>query len=431
MTKRQNNRAVQNSLFCTIPKLLLCCLFVLSAVLLSCKPRQYYNTDYRSEHYPGLRSRYQLRILLLNNAASFTFRAAGGFTAQYNFGGQSQTVRFNNSSPVKISLTAGQINILGKKFSASPVLLSSGEPYVFTLNGNDYRGRLRLIVNADKRTFDVINLVQLEPYLQGVVGAEMPYYWQPEALKAQAIVARTYCLYIKKKFGVNRQWDLAATQANQVYVGIKGEKPKICSAVQSTAAMVLVYTASDGSDILFPTYYSSVCGGHTENSKNVFGDSMPPLTGVECPYCRDVARINDFLWPMQQFSKKTVSDKLIRKYPKLKRLGKIVDIIPTSKSVYKNFTRINRVKLVGSTGKTDTIRGEDLRLTVDPTGRKIKSTAFNLLGTKNKWLFLSGRGWGHGVGMCQCGAEGMARKGKTSVEILKHYYPGSRIVKIY
>ena len=86
---------------------------------------------------------------------------------------------------------------------------------------------------------------------------------------------------------------------------------------------------------------------------------------------------------------------------------------------------------MGATGKTDTLRGEDLRLALDPSGREIQSTICQIVPWGDGWAFLSGRGWGHGVGMCQHGAQGMARLGKTAPEILRHYYPGSKIVNIY
>jgi stage II sporulation protein D len=88
------------------------------------------------------------------------------------------------------------------------------------------------------------------------------------------------------------------------------------------------------------------------------------------------------------------------------------------------------VKLTGSNGKSDLLRAEDFRLTIDPTGRKFKSTICQIANLGGKWAFLSGRGWGHGVGMCQCGAQAMARRGRTARQILSHYYPGSRILTI-
>jgi len=95
-----------------------------------------------------------------------------------------------------------------------------------------------------------------------------------------------------------------------------------------------------------------------------------------------------------------------------------------------DFSRLTKIKLLGSTEKSDFVRAEDFRLTVDPTGRKLRSTICQIMELHDTWAFLSGRGWGHGVGMCQCGAEGMARQGRTAKQILSHYYPGSKILTI-
>jgi stage II sporulation protein D len=374
-------------------------------------------------------------VLLLDNVTDCTLKTnspVGIVTADSNPHTQPP---YSRSGPfatsTRLALSAGNITIAGESFGAAEVTVSPDRPHIFSLNGNEYRGKLRLIVNPDGRSFDVINLVPLEPYLAGVVGAEMPDYWEPEALDAQAIVARTYCLYIKNRFGRNREWDLNKTQASQVYLGVKGESAQIWSAVSRTSGQVLLCEHVGRSKDLFPTYYSSVCGGHTEASSNVFGDSFGPLVGVACPYCKDVAKLSLFYWPMAKFNATAVTAALHNKYPKLKPLGEITRILPAEKSDYGGFSRLTKVKLFGSTGKSDVLRAEDLRLTIDPTGRRLKSAICHIVKWGQQWAFVSGRGWGHGVGMCQHGAEGMARKGKTAEQILAHYYPGSWIERVY
>ncbi|MBN2131112.1 MAG: SpoIID/LytB domain-containing protein [Sedimentisphaerales bacterium] len=340
----------------------------------------------------------------------------------------------------KVVVSGGQLVLGGTPLPGKEITLNPETPHVFVFNGREYRGKLRLTLDPQRRAFEAVNLVPLEPYLAGVVGAEMPDYWEPEALKAQAIAARTYCLYSKNRFGVNRRWDVSKTQASQVYAGVSAESVQVWNAVNRTYGKVLL-SATDAlrgrRDVtispqgLFPAYYSSVCGGHTEDSANVFGDTFGPLKGAPCPYCKDVAKLGFFFWPMAQFDRATATERLVERYPQLAALGQIKDIIATEKTDYGEFSRLTRIKLIGSTGKTDVLRGEDLRLTLDPTGRKIKSTACHIVAWGDGWAFLSGRGWGHGVGLCQYGAEGMARLGKSAEEILQHYYPGSRIVSLY
>jgi stage II sporulation protein D len=258
----------------------------------------------------------------------------------------------------------------------------------------------------------------------------MPEYWEPEALKSQVIAARTYCLYTKKRFGGNRNWDVGKTAAHQVYRGIGAESAAIWNAVNQTTGMVLTCKQNNGTEDIFPTYYSSTCGGHTENSKNVFGDSFPPLVGVPCPYCQDVAKPKFFFWPMVRIDKTEVTDRLFQRYEKLRQLGDINDIKIAEQSDYGDFSRLTMLELIGSNGNREFLRAEDFRLVIDSTGGKIKSACFQLEDLDDSWAFLSGRGWGHGVGMCQCGAQGMARKGKTARQILSHYYPESKILTI-
>jgi stage II sporulation protein D len=144
-----------------------------------------------------------------------------------------------------------------------------------------------------------------------------------------------------------------------------------------------------------------------------------------------VAKLNLFFWIEAKFDRIAVMERLYNRYPNLKHLGEIKSIKVVDRSDYGRISRMTKVKLVGSTDRSDFLRAEDLRLTIDPTGSRIKSTICYIIESDDGWAFSAGRGWGHGVGMCQFGAEGMAREGKTAREILYYYYPGSKIVNIY
>jgi stage II sporulation protein D len=382
-----------------------------------------------------IKAQFWVRVLLLDDVTECTLKTRSPF----GVGTMDDSIAIRRyfgqvHVPTGVSVSAGRITIGGQSFTSNEVTISPAEPYIFNLNGEDYRGKLTLIINSDGKSLDAVNLVPLEPYLAGVVAAEMPSYWERAALQAQTIAARTYCLYMKKRFGMNRRWDVKKTQANQVYLGVKAESSHVWEAVNRTYGEVLVCKEAGGTEDIFPAYYSSACGGHTENSKHVFGDSFEALAGVACPYCKDVAKPNLFFWPMAKFDKTKVTNKLLQKYPNLKRLGEITNIKTAKQSDYQGnygrYSRLTSVKLIGSKGKSDFLRAEDLRLTIDPSGRKIKSTICQIVNWGDKWAFISGRGYGHGVGMCQCGAEGMARKSKTAKQILHHYYPNSRILTI-
>jgi len=406
-------------------------LLLLLLIFGGCKKRQLTTPTVQMDIEP----QFWIRVLLLDNVTACTLKTVSPFSVindQAEPQTQNKEARFNQINvPISLELTNGRITIAGQTFGDDKVIIFPDDPYIFNLNGKDYRGKLRLITNPDGNSFDVINLIPPEPYLAGVVGAEMPGYWEPEALKAQAITARTYCFYIKKRFGINRDWDMKQTAAHQVYRGLAAESAQIWHAVNETNGQVITCKQSDGLEDIFPAYYSSTCGGHTENSKNVFGDSFEPLTGVHCPYCQDVAKPKFFFWPMIQFDQADITNKLLKRYSQLKQLGEIANITAVGQSDYGEFTRLTKIKLLGSTGKSDFLRAEDFRLAIDPTGRKLRSTICQIIKLSDKWAFFSGRGWGHGVGMCQCGAQGMARDGKNNRQILSYYYPGSKIKSIY
>ncbi len=377
---------------------------------------------------------FWVRVLLLDDINACTLKIESSFSITDDPNQQTQlpTARFDKiDAHIGIQLVNGQISIGGRPFMNNEIIVYPDEPYIFNLNGQYYRGKLKLLIDPESGSFDAVNLVPPEAYLAGVVGAEMPDYWEPEALKAQAIAARTYCLYIKKRFGENRKWDMKKTAAHQVYGGVREESTEIWNSVNQTKGQVLVCRQTEGTEDIFPTYYSSICGGHTENSINVFGDSFEPLIGLPCPYCKKVAKPKHFSW-LIQFDNAYVVSRLLKRYPNLKQLGEITNISPASQSKYTTkFSRLTKIKLHGSNGKSDFLRAEDFRLAIDPTGRKLKSAICQITKRGNKWEFSSGRGWGHGVGMCQCGAEGMARKGKNAKQILSYYYPDSRIISIY
>ncbi len=404
---------------------------LLPIILGGCKARQLGRPTPQMDIEP----QFWVRVLLLDDVTDCTLKIRSSFrvdtgdnpTATRRYFGQ-------DNVPIHVCISGGGITVGGQAFTSSEVIISPDEPYILNLNGGDYRGKLKLLTNPDDKSFDAVNLVPLEPYLAGVVGAEMPHYWEPAALHAQTIAARTYCLYLKKRFGINRRWDVTKTQANQVYRGVKAESGQIWEAVNRTYGQVLVCKEPAGNEDIFPTYYSSICGGHTENSKYVFGDSFEALVGVACPYCKDVAKPGLFFWPMVQFDKSYVQKKLFERYPKLKRLGEITNIKAVRQSDYQGnygrYSRLTLVKVVGLSGKSDFLRAEDFRLSIDRSGRKIKSAIYQIVNWGDKWAFMSGRGFGHGVGMCQCGAEGMARAGKKARQILRFYYPGSKISTI-
>jgi len=374
-----------------------------------------------------------VRVLLDDNAQKIQFRIDDDYQI-INYDTMEIFRAEGTACVIELATDSNTIWVGQQSFKTSRLIIQSQHNQPFVINGNQkYRGGLDMIINPGGKSMTLINNVPMESYLAGVIASEMPSYWETEALKAQAIAARTYCLFIKTKFGVNRSWDVKATQANQVYKGVNAETVRTSDAVNSTRGMILCCQQESGDCEPFPAYYSSACGGHTEDSENVFGDSYETLKGVNCAYCKTTTRPSLFYWPDAKFDKKTVSDNILERYPSLKELGTIEKIEAAKQSVYENkFTRITSVKLTGSVeGKTGYLRAEDLRLAIDSSGSKIQSACCTIVSVDKEFLFVAGKGFGHGVGLCQYGAREMARQGKTAEQILNLYYTGNRIKTIY
>ena len=291
---------------------------------------------------------------------------------------------------------------------------------------NGYRGRLRLAARGKDR-FAVVNVVEMEDYLAGVVGAEMYPYWHMAALRAQSIVSRTYALHRIAGRKGQGQWDIVGSRYGQVYGGIKQESERVAQAVGDTRGTVLTYEWQ-GEEKVFPTYYSSVCGGHTQSAAGVFGEGLRPLRGQVCPYCRATARPELYRWGPIRIAKEVVSQRLIARYPTLGELGSIVGIEMVGKS---NHGRAEVFKLRGSSGKRKRIRAVELRLALTTEEAPLRSSWYRLADDREAWRFEEGRGFGHGVGLCQYGSEQMARLGKDCVEIVEHYYPGTSLARAY
>ncbi len=340
--------------------------------------------------------------MLFDNRTECTILAPNGFHIRDEKSGVEAL--FPESSSVAAKAAENKISIGGMLLDG-PAILEPQKPFVFLIDGQGYRGNLILRI-AEPNQLQAINTLPLESYLWGVVGAEMHSYWESQALQSQSIAARTYAVYAKKRYGKGRDWDVTCTQANQVYRGLSAETATVRLAVYKTGGMVLARRTPQGQWDIFPSYYSSSCGGHTEDSQPVFGEAFSPLQAVECPWCQNVTKAKFRNWGPVEYSIEEIHQKLVGRYPWLaEKLGKIVT-----------------VEIVRT--------GEDFRLALDSSGMKLKSTLFSMKREGIVYVFYDGRGFGHGVGLCQAGAEYMARDGKTYTEILAWYYPGAKIMQL-
>ncbi len=290
-----------------------------------------------------------------------------------------------------------------------------------------YRGILRCGLTRTGR-IEVVNEVGMEEYLWGVVAAEMPGSFSPEALRAQAIAARTYALYLCRTGGRGRSWDVKAGEGSQVYGGVpqQADTRAAADAVEATRGVVCTWDTPRGRRI-FCTYYSAACGGCTQPVSSIANDPViPPLAGgVRCEYCRECQY---YRWGPQRMPKSLVASRLRDRYARFAQLGTVEVVEPLDSTPDGRPTRI---RVADANGRGGTLRAEEFRLAVDPGGRVLRSTHFRVVVEHDDLVFADGRGYGHGVGMCQWGAHGLARGGRCAGEILAFYYPGSRLSLAY
>jgi stage II sporulation protein D len=287
------------------------------------------------------------------------------------------------------------------------VLLGRGEAVAtssqtFTFDGKPYRGAY--LRGGDG---EIVNIVDLEEYLYSVVSREMPSSWPPAALEAQSICARTYVL---QRSDPRRAYDLVPSELDQRYDGIIGETPASVAAVDSTAGIVLSFNAG-----FAQVAYSSCCGGHTESSADAWGNAaIPYLEGVVCTSCSDS--------PNYRWNRTLELDTIAARMPvALSPLGTLQDVRVTARDPSG---RARTFELVTDRDSV-MVGGSAFRRAVG--SRVLPSLLLtNVQQTPDRTgVDLEGGGLGHGVGLCQWGARGMALSGSASRQILAFYFPGT------
>lgn len=290
------------------------------------------------------------------------------------------------------------------------VLLGRGDaqpagPTGFYYDGRPYRGSFQRLGDGS-----IVNVVDLEQYLYAVVPHEMTASWPPTALQTQAICARTYVL---QRSDPRREYDLVPSELDQVYAGVAGESPAGRAAVDATSGQVLRFGAGYAS-----VAYSSCCGGHTESSADAWGGAFfPYLAGVACSYC---SQSPNYRWSVTV----ALADIAQRFAAQLSDAGalrdvRVADVDPSG--------RARTFELVAD--RSVTVKGTTFRLAVGP--RVVRSLLLTGMRTEpqSAAVQIDGSGLGHGVGMCQWGARGMAQLGRSAQEVLAFYFPGTTIAR--
>ncbi len=302
----------------------------------------------------------------------------------------------------RLRLRAGGagVRVPGTKLRPRSVVLRAAGP--IRVGERELIGQVEVINQA--AGLQVINRLPLERYLRGVLAAEMGPSWPLEALKAQAVAARTFFLH-RRLAREDAAYDLSSSTLDQVYKGIARESATTRKAVEATRGEVLVWGNQPAE-----TLFHACCGGRTRAAAEVFGTRVPYLKAVDDPDCAAC--------PKHRWRRTIAADRLARLVSGRGLRGGVKSVRTVGKEVVFEGSRGGRVALTR----------QRLRHLVGAT--EIPSAAFTAE-LKGGRLILSGRGSGHGVGMCQWGARGMAERGLDHRKILQRYYPGARLRKMY
>lgn len=387
----------------------------------------------------------QVRIALETAAKTGTISATGSW-GLLDHGGRGMVIRPQAGEELSVAAfsdckSAGfcewmlaftpRVNVAPGK---GPVVIRPMTPSSFVMwNGKRYRGEL--VITATDSGLLVVNELPMDDYLRGVVPLEIGNRTSAEfaAVQAQAVAARTYAY---KHLNSTRPFDMYATVQDQVYGGGDAEKPQSDTAIMTTVDVVVLY---NGQPITTP--YHSTCGGSTAGVSEVWYDQP------DQPYLRPVSdRIpgtnNFYCDPSPRFSwtqsydaagLRAVMEKYLATYTNAPKngLAKITDIREQGRTPSGRIAALT----VQTESGSYTLRGNDIRFVLrDPKGAILNSTYFTFTretsGGEVSALNANGRGYGHGIGMCQWGAIGRARAGQNYRTILETYYPGTTIGRI-
>ncbi|MHA0035110.1 SpoIID/LytB domain-containing protein [Deinococcus sp. PESE-13] len=305
----------------------------------------------------------------------------------------------------QVGVAGGNLTLDGRGTGSPALYLPPAPGSRVELGGQTYRGGV--LLRVQNQGVQAINVVDIEDYLRGVVAAEMPASWPAAALAAQAVIARTY---VAARINPAKSYDTCATEQCQVYRGVRGEHPATDAAVAKTAGQVLAYGGQPAQ-----TYFSSDSGGYVASSDEVWNTPLPYLVAQPDPYSVSAGG------PGAKWSAEVPLSRvgqLAAGYGV--RVGTLSGVEVTRKSASG---RAQQLTFRGS-GGSRTLEGAEAGGFLRSLGAKSSRVSLSRRGTA---LQVTGAGNGHGVGLSQYGALGMARAGYDHLRMLGFYYPGTTL----
>ena len=346
-----------------------------------------------------------VRVLLAEKQTSTTIKHSGRVYVYTNNVDKKYKISAAGALSVR-AVSGGKIQV-GSLQATQPIIIEPTKNVLLTWNGNSYAGKIFIV--PTQNTFSIVEHADLETYLYGVLPYEMSPSWPLEALKAQAVAARTYTLKTIESIK-NRYFDVYSDVRSQVYKGGGKQYDSVRQAVDETKNQVLMHNGK-----LFYTYYHGNCGGGTDDvrSWNATVPALEPLSGASCAYDK---HSKSYSW------KTELPHTKIMEYAQQEGLkGKLKNVKIAKKT---KTGRATQITLQTSKGSKNVVCNK-FRLTLG-----LKSCKITKITMLRNTVAVEGHGYGHGIGMCQDGANGMAKANKDYRQILKNYYPGSKITTL-
>ncbi len=335
------------------------------------------------------------RVLLAEEPSVSVF-LEGPHSGQVAGGG-----RFQAGASLEWPVTADGDRLYVDGVAVGHALTLEPEEGPFWFQGGRFRGAVRLAA-VDGRV-EVVNVVSVEDYLRGVVPSEMAASWPLEALKAQAVAARSYTL---TSLDPGARYDLCATQDCQVYRGVEAEHPRTDAAIAATAGVVVTYEGTAAR-----TYYHADSGGTVASSAEVWGYWSPYLVARPDAPATSPHRA----WSHRLDGRAVGASLAAAGYD----VGEVTALRVVGLS---DSGRVRELEVAGARGSR-VLRGTALTALARSWG--LKSMTFRVQGG----LTVTGDGWGHGVGMSQYGARALASSGYDFSQILAFYYPNTGLTR--
>jgi stage II sporulation protein D len=321
----------------------------------------------------------------------------------------------------KLSFNCRPTRVMGNAFPRNPLLVASlsSPTGLISWGRHKYKGELQLLTNPGQSSCDLVNLVPMEAYLSTLLSKEMNGTWPVEALKAQAVAARTYAYErIIRGEGVeatDKLYHLESSEKDQVSGTYFDITKNTVQAARETEGEILVGPSGK----ISPAFFHAKCGGKTLRPDQVWGGVEEGYRSVNCTFCQKTGN-KDWKYQLRTPKLTQMVDQVLKRYYADEIQGADIRLMPDS--VHNSELRLyvgDRLHII----KKSYFRNQ--------AGREVLPSNNFTVTMKNNEFVVSGQGNGHGVGLCQLGALELAKRGYDYRQILSYYFPRHKMKKVY